>query len=481
MLLKHTQARGGRTVYRRRITKDELKRVLGKGEIVLPLGRTDAEVRRNYDSIHTKVEAILATAWDEARGIKRPPQSPTARELFQQATTRMQELLGTNPYRDNQGGVDDVDDWVARSVITDEIARRYREDPETGLPIGVSREDTELVRVLMSDAPRQPPVTVEDAKRRYLDDKFALIEPGPLERKKHEQRAERAIGFITKALGRVPTVVSIKREEARRVQAFMREQVLSKATVDRYLNDVRAIIHHAIAEFDELHGTINQFTGLPDLAGGRNGGVLPQEEARALSAAEFEKISHRIQTKTRRQDIKLIWRMLAGTGCRLSEVAGLRTADVFVDGDMPYAHAEWREERRLKNVTSRRMVPLIGDALEAARQALELASGGKMLFPAYGREGGGSAASAALMKHVRAITDDPKAMVKSLRRNMKETLMRAGVDLHGQNLILGHALGGEGARYGGPHARLEVATREMKKASSCSSSRVARTDGETGD
>ncbi|WP_156936358.1 tyrosine-type recombinase/integrase [Mesorhizobium sp. LNJC394B00] len=456
----------GSSSYRyRRVVERELRPTLGKGEITIPLGNAKGEALAKYRQVHREVEQMLASAWDEVRGISRPK---TARELFQETVDRIR-ALGLNPYRqptddDETGDEDETRDWIERSVVADAIAAKYPTDPETDYPMGVSAEDTRLVRMLYTSSPKTPAPTVEDAKKLYLTDRFALNEPGPLARKKDEQRAARAVAYITKALGRVPTVASIRREDARKVQGYIRGEVGSKATVDRYLNDIRAIINHAIAEFDELHGLPNHFTGLPDLAGGRNGGVLPQEEGRPLTDKERRQIRERIQAYARKDDLKLIWRMLEGTGCRLSEVTGLRAADVVTHGEMPYIEVEWHEERRVKTVPSRRRVPLVGDALDAAGEALKLARGARMLFPRYGREGGGNSASGALMRHVRKITDDPKAVTNSLRHNMKDMLRRADVDKHKQDLILGHTLSGVGERYGGPDVRLEVATKAMRQA-----------------
>ncbi|MFC3325672.1 tyrosine-type recombinase/integrase [Mesorhizobium cantuariense] len=471
VIVEHWQERKskklGTSSYRyRRVVKPELRSTLGKGEITIALGSVKGEALAKYRQVHREVEQTLAAAWDELRGINRPM---TARELFHETVQRI-KALGLNPYRqptDEDGGEGDdqeTRDWIERSAVVDGIAAKYPTDPETDHPIGVSPEDTRLVRMLNTASPKTPAPTIEDAAKLYLKDRFALNEPGPLAKKKDEQRVARAVASIVKALERVPTVASIRREDARKVQGFIRGEVKGKGTVDRYLNDIRAIITHAIQEFDELHGLTNHFTGLPDLAGGRNGGVLPQEERRALTVTELQKMRERIDTKARLPEVTLIWRILEGTGCRLSEVTGLRVEDAVTTGDMPYIDVAWHDERRLKNVMSRRRVPLLGDALVATQAAVKLAGKSLMLFPRFGREGGGTAASAMLMKHVRAITDDPKAVVHSLRRNMKERLMRAGVDKGHQNLILGHTLEGEGERYGGPEARLDVATLAMRKA-----------------
>lgn len=88
-----------------------------------------------------------------------------------------------------------------------------------------------------------------------------------------------------------------------------------------------------------------------------------------------------------------------------------------------------------------------------------------MLFPRYGRPRGGDAASAALMKPLRAVTADPRHTVHSLRHNMADRLDRAKVSTLDRNLILGHALGGVGERvYGGTTAQLEATTEALGKA-----------------
>ncbi|RWC26983.1 MAG: hypothetical protein EOS70_30500 [Mesorhizobium sp.] len=65
------------------------------------------------------------------------------------------------------------------------------------------------------------------------------------------------------------------------------------------------------------------------------------------------------------------------------------------------------------------------------------------------------------MKHVRAVVKDPKAVVHSLRHNMKDRLRVAGVSKPTQDMILGHSSGGVGEDYGSDEARLRVAMDAM--------------------
>jgi len=106
---------------------------------------------------------------------------------------------------------------------------------------------------------------------------------------------------------------------------------------------------------------------------------------------------------------------------------------------------------------------LLGDALKAAREAIAAAGSDKLLFSAYCRDRGPDAASAALMKHVRACVTDKKITVHSLRHLMADRLRASGVSAADRELVLGHSSGKIGDNYGGDDARLKVATDAMKK------------------
>src|SRR3982751_1939331 len=96
MTVEYVQERGTKSKsfrYRRKVPAS-LKAILGQTEIVIPLGKTKVEALRNYGRVHREAERALAVAWNEAKGVKPAQQTPTARELFQQATDRMSELLG---------------------------------------------------------------------------------------------------------------------------------------------------------------------------------------------------------------------------------------------------------------------------------------------------------------------------------------------------------------------------------------------------
>jgi integrase len=242
----------------------------------------------------------------------------------------------------------------------------------------------------------------------------------------------------------------------------MLDKGLEPSTVHPMLNDVRAVINLAIKELP-LPGVANPFLGLEVM---KDATVSKKDERLPFTPDQLKRTRERVLGHAS-EDLQLIWRLLEGTGARLSEVAGLLVSDVFTDYRHPYINLVFHPHRRLKNTGSVRKVPLVGDALVAAQRALETAQDG-FLFPSYAKpRSRRDAASAALMKHVRKITDDEKVTVHSLRHNMKDRLRIAGVEAETIDAILGHSSGKVGDRYGGDEARLEVATVAMKKALMC--------------
>lgn len=173
----------------------------------------------------------------------------------------------------------------------------------------------------------------------------------------------------------------------------------------------------------------------------------------------------------------LAWRILDGTGCRGNEIAGLRISDVHLNDKYPHLIVEWHEERRVKTASSIRPVPLIGDALEAVREALLLREASEdphlrnsvlgkqgFLFPQYVGPRGGDALSAALMKHVRKFTEDKRHVVYSLRHEATDRLRLAGVSKMDEDAIMGHVTGDVAVRhYGSERVALRMAYRAMER------------------
>lgn len=332
----------------------------------------------------------------------------------------------------------------------------------------VSRGDADpvLVQALMEPGRDLPAPTVEDARKVYVKERLGGGEA--VEHRGAMVRLDRIMRRAAEAgIPATTPLTEITREDAWNLRDHMLSQVkkgtdgetVSPASVKRELNVLRAMLAYGARELS-VRDFENQFARLPiEGLSSANGARVPsaREKVDPLPQSHVEGMRAKLTG-----DPRLIWRILTETGCRLGEVTGLRVEDVVLHGETPHLRIRWHEERRLKNASSIRSAPLMGDALDAAREAVKLAAGATHLFIRYARPRGSDAASAALMKHLRGFTADKRHKVHSLRHGMKDRMRKVGVDKGAQDVVLGHASGNIGETYGGNEGLLAVAFRALK-------------------
>lgn len=461
LVLKHVEhTKSGSFQYRRRVPRD-VSAIITKLEFKRKLGDSEREALAAYPRYHAQVEREIAEAklrLTSAEAASQPGASE--REAYAEALRRRADLIAVGA---TEEGLELTADGIAGSYPQDEWQ-----------PVGVPPVERHTINLLRlgPDRYKAPAATLGDARKIYLKEHVGADDPAT---------DSRVVGFTNRVvdaaiavIGRDPELTAITREDARNVRDEMLDRVkvtgkgvgekVSASTVGRELSILSAVVNYGIRELGLPDNTANPFHNLPVARVAKGKGQKPEEKRDPFPPDVLKAVRSRILGRCS-PPLALVWRMLEGTGCRLAEVTGLMVEDVDASGPFPNVRVTWNENRRLKTETSRRSVPIVGDALEAAKEALNLAEGSTMLFPDYGRRRGSDAASAALMKQVREVTTNPKHVVHSLRHNMKDRLMLAEVASLDQNLILGHALGGVGDRvYGGDVAKLRVTTRAMEKA-----------------
>lgn len=434
--------KSGTWQYRRRIPT-AVRNLLFQGEFKRFLGATKPEALKAYPKIEAEFERLVS---DTLRKHSAPAPVPvTQLEIHRMAERRAKELAEWPVIV--SGNAIPATDPEAASLLRDSFLSGFKEDDE-GRPVGVPKVEGRAYDILASGGRiSRPAPTVDDAKRLYFEEKVK----GDINEKAKKTRLDRVVAHLNHAIEGSRPLGSLTREEAREVRNHMlRDLNMTPATVRRYLNDLRALVAFGILELGP-RDALNPFLGL----------TIPQEttareERSPIPEKTLKAIGKRLSARAG-ADLWQIWRMIEGTGCRLGEVSGLLVSDVKLDTPIPYIDLVNHPHRRLKTASSVRRVPLVGTALEAATEAVDAAGKGRFLFPRYGKVRGADTASASLMKHIRAITDDPKIVVHSLRHTMEDRLIRARVPVYDRNMIMGHRNPGEGDRYGGPDARLEVA------------------------
>jgi integrase len=456
LTLKHIKELGaGRYEYRRRVP-ESAKAAMGKSEFKRAFSASSpAALARE----HARITAEFDKAVAETQRKLQDPLKMTPRELWDAARKEGVSMTA---------GAIGLDEEEAGVIVADMLEESGKSSPLLAMAL---RDPHNL-----SEVNPLPSHTLEDARKLYLKEKLGGGE-GP-ENREAAARVERVFARAAEALGdavRSRPLASLKREDARKVRDHMLQSprngggTLSPATVRRELKTLSAVVNFGLKEFD-LGNVVNPFDGLPIEGVGRGVVAAQPDAARRdpLPKPMLEAMKSRLTG-----DLQLIWRLLAGTGCRLSEVRGLRVEDVATDAAIPHIRVTWHEGRRLKTKASVRVVPLVGDALDAAKEALKTAEGKAVLFPRFAKPRGTDNCSTQLMKHLRQITTDPKHVVHSLRHSMKDALRLAGVEKTVQDLILGHASPSIGETYGGEEVRLQVAYRALLKVAEVSGSATA--------
>ncbi|WP_146204887.1 tyrosine-type recombinase/integrase [Jannaschia seohaensis] len=424
---------GGRLRFRRRFPKD-VQPLLGEEFFQVPMKA------REGHALVTERERMLAAfekVVRQARGRERMSPLERWRASVVEADQMQAEVRGFE-------GPDGEDD--RREVLAESLQQQAA--------------DPMLVKAVMAPKAKEPEVTLRDARNIYLQERLRGVEKG-----NNYDRLKRVSACIEKTLGKLEdlALIDLRREHARKLRDAMLAtpkadgSLRLPSSVARELTMVRTMIAVAITEFDLQGKVSNPFENL-EIAGADARPETDSSKRDPLPASVILAMRKRLQTSARDPALGHIWRLLEGTGCRVSEVAGLRVQDVDLVADVPHIRVQWHEDRRVKTKVSIRSVPLIGDALSAAREAVKLAGASPALFPKYASQRGGDAASAALMKHLRTITKNRRHVNHSLRHNMKDWLSEARVDDTTANRILGHAQGSLGNRvYGGDEAKLRIA------------------------
>jgi len=456
MKLEHLVTKNGKLTFRRRIPQDVLG-VIGKTffQEALQSQQQGVSLVREHAAL---MDAFQRLVTDAREGVLEKAPKQYAEEAWESLGDSRSELekwrdfkLEAQQMLNGVSGFRDEDE--RRDILADDLAQRGA--------------DPLLYRAVVSPQAEEPQVTLKDARNMYLKENMK----GATGRNQMN-RLDRVCARVAKSLGpldRLP-LVDLKREHARKLRDDMLNttkadgSLLAPSSVRRELNTIKAMVSTAIKEFDLQGRATNPFAGL-DIAGADGAQEIAGELRDPLPRCILTAVRESILESAKVPELKLIWRLLEKTGCRGAEITGLRVEDVRLDHRYPHILVRWHEDRRVKSVVSIRSVPLVGDALAAASEAVELAGGELALFPRYAHESGADGVSQALMKYVRNHSENKRHVVYSLRHNMKDWLMTAGVPERDEHRILGHSLGGVGNRvYGGDEAKLKASTAAMKKA-----------------
>ena len=200
------------------------------------------------------------------------------------------------------------------------------------------------------------------------------------------------------------------REDAKLFISHLEMSDNKTATIRKRINSLSAILNYAYAELDL--DKRNPFSKLFIKGEGEDShkrGTFTKEQ---LTAGYDKALASG-------SAVKLLMPLLGETGCRLSEVVGLRVEDIDIDNGL--IHIRPNAARRLKTRGSERTLPLIGYARLAVHQMLSQANE-EWLYPRYMKTSkcNANSASASINKWLKRDFDGLTA--HCLRHTMRDRL-----------------------------------------------------------
>jgi integrase len=312
--------------------------------------------------------------------------------------------------------------------------------------------------------------TLKDALDTYLRLNQEKRQRSEHNKKKFDQANTRAadrfaifLGSGSLKAGYTTKLSSLSRVVVRRFRDDLREQNPSwtVATLNKDLQRLRAMYLKACEEY-ELN-LPNHFSGMQLEASKQD----TKPKRRPFTTQELQLYLDALRTKS--IEVKLVGLLMAQTGARTMEVAGLTLGEIDLSANVPHIKIRYNHIRVLKNDSSARELPVFGEALDLLRdyaKTLDNTEPDAPLFPRFGRDGGMDNISNQLNRIIRkdlGISD--KTLVSySTRHRMKDRLRTIRTPLEVQHAILGHTSDNKTAEGYGTGQPLDILKSELIRA-----------------
>ena len=281
--------------------------------------------------------------------------------------------------------------------------------------------------------PQADCLSLLDALDVYIDQK------GKGRPKTFRVAAKRSCNYVIGLCGNKP-LSGYTRQDALQFRDWLVARGLTGSSITRNFSYLKAVINFALSEY--ALDVRNPFVGVYH---DRSAGVLVRKPI------PMEAIRN-VQSECRAVDDDLRWliALISDTGMRLAEGTGLLKQDlVGLNTDLPYVCVTKHPWRNLKTASSERKIPLVGEALWAARRIVEADSASDLAFPRYNRKSitAANSASAALNKWLKHYVPVGCTM-HSFRHSMRDRLRAVQCPADITDQIGGWTTDGVGQGYG---------------------------------
>ena len=208
-----------------------------------------------------------------------------------------------------------------------------------------------------------------------------------------EAALRRACGYLIDCCG-MKSLDKYTRNDATKFRDYLFSKGLNGASVARIFGTVRAVINLALSEFGLA--IVNPFS---NVYFDRTVGV---QKRNPIKPNDIRKIQN--ACKSTDDEKRWLIALIADTGMRLAEAAGLLRSDFIEQGGILCVKIQPHPWRTLKTRSSERLIPLVGSSKWAAKRVLAAPNVSRFAFPTYndGSRTNANSASAALNKWLQA-------------------------------------------------------------------------------
>ena len=253
-----------------------------------------------------------------------------------------------------------------------------------------------------------------------------------------EAAVRRSCGYLIDCCG-MKNLDEYVRSDATKFRDYLFAKGLNGASVTRVFGTVRAVINLALSEFGL--SIVNPFSNV----------YFDQSQGVKKRIPVKPEDIEKVQQECYKADDEKRWliALIADTGIRLSEGAGLLRSDFVENDGVLCVNIRPHPWRSLKTANSERLVPLVGSSKWAAERILAQSTGSRFAFPNYndGKRTNANSASAALNKWLKSKIGRDYT-IHSFRHSMRDRLREVECPSEIIDQIGGWLTHGIGASYG---------------------------------
>ena len=289
--------------------------------------------------------------------------------------------------------------------------------------------------IISGDVIKSLDATWRDAFELYLEVNAKTKRRYEHSQKKYESKMRNMFTKFGESLGKLGNRTLLK--NITRVQARSFVEGYRAATGNRYNNALSAVVNLYNQE-NQNEPVANPFSGLANKTAERDEAVI----IRSLKPSEFHQYVNLLEGH-HNWEIATIGLIMAYTGCRTGEAAGLEMRDIKLTDNIPHIVFRTNQVRRIGKGGLERAVPLMARILDRLREGPTYVDTQAAYFNKYGKVSAFDNVSNQLNSVIKkGVVNDVSVVAYSTRHTFRDRSTAAGIRSDNAEYLMGHLSSG---------------------------------------